>query len=88
MRRSPSIVPYDVDHDTYLVLNDFGKLGRAWCEVDEKGTDRATLIRRLLEDHYSYPRETFSSISRSKNSFATSNAFTASRASPPQAAIA
>jgi hypothetical protein len=55
MRRSPSIVPYDVDHDTYLVLNDFGKLGRAWCEVDEKGTDRATLIRRLLEDHYSHP---------------------------------
>jgi hypothetical protein len=55
MRRSPSIVPYDVDHDTYLVLNDFGKLGCAWCEVDEKGTDRATLIRRLLEDHYSYP---------------------------------
>ena len=55
MRRSPSIVPYDVDHDTYLVLNDFGKLGRAWCEVDEKGTDRTTLIRRLLEDHYSHP---------------------------------
>jgi hypothetical protein len=55
MRRSPSIVPYDVDHDTYLVLNDFGKLGRAWCEVDEEGTDRATLIRHLLEDHYSHP---------------------------------
>ncbi|MCK1603191.1 hypothetical protein IVB02_17495 [Bradyrhizobium sp. 166] len=54
MPRSPSIVPH-VDHDTYLVLNDFGKFGRAWCEADEKDSDRASLLRRLLEDQYSHP---------------------------------
>jgi hypothetical protein len=55
MRRSPSIVPHGADRDTYVVLNDFGKLGRAWCEVDEQGTDRKTLIRRLMEDQYNHP---------------------------------
>ncbi|WP_309296339.1 hypothetical protein [Bradyrhizobium sp. Ce-3] len=54
MARAPSIVPHQIDHDTYLVLNDFGRLGRAWCETDE-GTDRKTLIRRLLDDHYNHP---------------------------------
>src|ERR1700676_4292527 len=55
MRRSPSIVPHGADRDTYVVLNDFGRLGRAWCEADEQGTDRKTLIRRLMEDQYSHP---------------------------------
>ncbi|WMT79657.1 hypothetical protein [Bradyrhizobium sp. Ash2021] len=55
MRRSPSIVPHGADRDTYLVPNDFGRLGRAWCETDEEGTDRETLIRRLLEDQFSHP---------------------------------
>jgi hypothetical protein len=54
MPRSPSIVPH-VDHDTYLVLNDFGRFGRAWCEANEKDSDRASLLRRLLEDQYSHP---------------------------------
>jgi hypothetical protein len=35
MSRSPSIVPAAGDHDTYLVFNDYGKIGRAWCETDE-----------------------------------------------------
>jgi hypothetical protein len=56
MRRSPSIVPHGADCDTYVVLNDFGRLGRAWCEADEQGTDRKTLIRRrLMEDQHSHP---------------------------------
>jgi len=55
MRRSPSIVPSSADCDTYLVLNDFGRLGRAWCEADEQGTDRKSLIHRLMEDQYSHP---------------------------------
>ncbi|MBR1148198.1 MULTISPECIES: hypothetical protein [unclassified Bradyrhizobium] len=55
MPRSPSIVPHRGDHDIYLVLNDFGRLGRAWCEADEEGTDREALIRRLLEDQFSHP---------------------------------
>lgn len=54
MPRSPSIVPHG-NHDTYLVLNDFGTLGRAWCEADERDSDRASLLRRLLEDQYSHP---------------------------------
>src|SRR5437868_852050 len=37
--RSPSIVP-DFNHHTYLVLDDFGSLGRAWRETDEHQTGR------------------------------------------------
>jgi hypothetical protein len=55
MRRSPSIVPHGADGDTYVVLNDFGRLGRAWCEADEQSADRKTLIQRLMEDQYSHP---------------------------------
>jgi hypothetical protein len=31
------------DQDTYLVLDDFGPLGRAWRETDEESTGRETL---------------------------------------------
>ena len=56
MRQSPSIVPDDLDRDVYLVLDDFGsRLGRSWRETDEADTDRATLIRHLLEGQYSSP---------------------------------
>jgi hypothetical protein len=44
MPRSPSIVPEDTNRDVYLVLDDFGRLGRAWRETDETGTSRATLV--------------------------------------------
>ena len=54
--RSPSIVPQEANHDTYLVLDDFGgRLGRAWRETDEEGTDRETLIRDLMHGKYIYP---------------------------------
>jgi hypothetical protein len=35
MRQSfvPSIVPNGKDQTVYLVLNDFGQLGRAYCEA-------------------------------------------------------
>lgn len=55
MSRSPSIVPQGEDHDVYLVLNDYGKLGCAWCEADEEGTQRQAVIRQLLDDQYSHP---------------------------------
>ena len=55
MRRSPSIVPHGADRDTYVVLNDFGRLGRALCEADEQDADRTTVIRRLMEDQYNHP---------------------------------
>jgi hypothetical protein len=38
----PSIVPEADDRDIYLVFNDYGKLGRAWCETDEHWTERET----------------------------------------------
>jgi hypothetical protein len=34
--------------DTYIVLDDFGVLGRAWRETDEEGANRASLVRKLL----------------------------------------
>ena len=52
MSRSPSIVP---EEDTYLVLDDFGPLGRAWRETDEAGATRATLVRILLDGQYEDP---------------------------------
>ena len=55
MRTSPSIVPSRADQDTYLVLDSFGLLGRAWRETDEESTDRETLIRELLTGEYESP---------------------------------
>jgi hypothetical protein len=55
MSRSPSIVPGDTDRDIYLVLDHFGILGRVWREADDGETDRATLIRHLLEGQYDDP---------------------------------
>jgi hypothetical protein len=37
------------------VLDDFGTLGRAWRETDERGTHHATLLRNLLEGQYENP---------------------------------
>ena len=55
MPRSASLVPNDTNHDVYLVLDDFGRLGRAWRETDEAGADRATLVRNLLDGQYEEP---------------------------------
>jgi len=55
MRTSPSIVPQRADQDTYLVLEDFGRLGCAWRETDADDADRETLIRDLVEGQYSHP---------------------------------
>jgi hypothetical protein len=54
MRSSPSIAP-GLDQDTYLVLDDFGRLGRAWRETDEAGASRSTLVRNLLDGQYENP---------------------------------
>jgi hypothetical protein len=43
---TPSIVPRDDDRDTCLVVNDFGRRGRAWCETDVEATDFLTDLRR------------------------------------------
>jgi hypothetical protein len=55
MRRSPSIVPQSDDRDVYLVLDDFGRLGRAWHETDAEQTDRETIITDLIDGQYSNP---------------------------------
>ena len=53
MPHRATLVPED--SDVYLVLDDFGRLGRAWRETDEAATDRATLIRDLIEEQYENP---------------------------------
>ncbi len=55
MRSSPSIAPNGVERDVYLVLDDFGTLGRVWRETDETGTNRTWMIRNLLEGQYENP---------------------------------
>jgi hypothetical protein len=55
VRTSPSIAPNGLERDIYIVLDDFGRLGRAWRETDEAGTSRATLVRNLLEGQYENP---------------------------------
>jgi hypothetical protein len=52
--RSPSIVP-GFDVDVYVVLDDFGKIGRAYREVDEETADKGSVIRRLVEGQYNNP---------------------------------
>jgi hypothetical protein len=55
MSSSPSIAPNGHEQDIYLVLDDFGHLGRAWRETDEAGASRSTLVRNLLEGQYENP---------------------------------
>jgi hypothetical protein len=39
----------------YLVLDDFGRFGRAWRETDEGKADRQTVIANLLSGQYERP---------------------------------
>ena len=55
MRTSPSLAPHGPEQDTYLVLEDFGPLGRSWRETDEEDADRETLIRDLFSGEYTDP---------------------------------
>ncbi len=55
MPRSPSIIPENSHRDVYLVLDDFGSLGRVWRETDEMGSNRAWMVRNLLEGQYENP---------------------------------
>jgi len=57
----PSLVPND---DTYIVLDDFGPLGRAWRETDEVAADRATLVRNILEGQYEGPLRIVAAVQR------------------------
>ena len=58
MRQSdwtPSIVPRGDDQNVYLVVDDLGRLGRVWREVDVERTDLETVIQDLLEGQYKNP---------------------------------
>jgi uncharacterized membrane protein len=52
---TPSIVPRDDDHTVYLVMDDLGKLGRAWREADPETADLETVILDLLQGQYKSP---------------------------------
>jgi hypothetical protein len=39
----PSIVPDDGGETVYLVLNDFGRYGRAYCEINPERADLETV---------------------------------------------
>jgi hypothetical protein len=57
MRRNgtPSIVPNGHDQTVYIVLNDFGQLGRAYCEASEDRSDLETTISDLIAGQYDNP---------------------------------
>jgi hypothetical protein len=52
---TPSIVPRGDDQDIYLVVDDFGRLGRSWREADVEQTDLETVIQDLLDGQYNNP---------------------------------
>jgi hypothetical protein len=52
---APSIVPNGVDQNVYLVVDDFGRNGRAYREADVENTDLETGIVDVLEGQYEYP---------------------------------
>jgi hypothetical protein len=57
MRRNwtPSIVPSGYDQTVYVVVDDFGPLGRAYRETDVERTDLETTITDLMSGQYSDP---------------------------------
>ena len=55
MRTSPSIAPFGPEQDTYLVLDDFGRLGQAWRETNVDTANRETIIRHLLSGEFNNP---------------------------------
>jgi hypothetical protein len=58
MRRSnwtPSIVPNGDDQNVYIVLDDFGRIGRAYRETDAERADLEAVIMNMLEGQYQNP---------------------------------
>jgi hypothetical protein len=51
---APSIVP-SFDVTVYLVLDDFGRLGRSYRETDEAKADVGTVITNMIAGEYSKP---------------------------------
>lgn len=55
MRSSLSIIPHGADRDTYLVLEDLGRMGCGRRETDPESADRETLMRDLLDGKHCKP---------------------------------
>jgi len=58
MRKSgwtPSIVPNDDDQTAYIVVDDFGPVGRSYRETDAERADLEAVIMGMLEGQYSNP---------------------------------
>jgi hypothetical protein len=55
--RTPSLAPDEQPHDVtvYIVLNDFGQLGRAYVETDEAKADEKTVVSDIISSQYSNP---------------------------------
>lgn len=51
----PSIVPSEQSRTVYLVLDDFGRHGQAYCEADYERTDRESVISDLISGQYRNP---------------------------------
>jgi hypothetical protein len=47
VRRSPSLVPDAASVSVHMVLDDFGRLGRAWREMGEESTSERDIIREI-----------------------------------------
>ena len=52
---SPPLAPDGFDLDVYVVLDDFGSIGRSYRETAEEGADRESLIRDLMDGQYNNP---------------------------------
>jgi hypothetical protein len=54
---TPPLAPDAQFHDVtvYIVLNDFGQLGRAYVETDEAAADEQTVISNISSGEYSNP---------------------------------
>jgi hypothetical protein len=50
-----SQTPPAFDVTVHIVLNDFGPLGRAYCETDEVEADEETVVENILNGQYSHP---------------------------------
>lgn len=57
MRETPDSPGLASSHDltVYLVLDDFGKIGRAYREVDEEASDVEAVINGMLSGQYTKP---------------------------------
>jgi hypothetical protein len=54
---TPPLAPDPQPHDVtvYIVLNDFGQLGRAYVETDEAAADLQTVVNKISDGEYSNP---------------------------------